>query len=71
MSGRTAEKPQVRHAKSTSNPDWPYESYCVGCGQEWPCNGEHEENEELCREHDKLQEALDRVHALWPHIQKG
>lgn len=27
----------VRHAKSVENPDWPYESYCVGCGEEWPC----------------------------------
>jgi len=26
-----------KHRKSTSNPDWPYERYCVECGGEWSC----------------------------------
>jgi hypothetical protein len=29
----------IRHAKSVENPDWPHESYCTGCGHEWPCSG--------------------------------
>lgn len=28
---------EFRHAKSTENPDWPHESYCTCCGEEWPC----------------------------------
>jgi hypothetical protein len=29
--------PPAKHAKSVENPDWPHESYCTLCGEEWPC----------------------------------
>lgn len=29
-----------RHARSTENPDWPHESYCVGCDEQWPCGAD-------------------------------
>lgn len=32
-------EPEIRHAESTANPEWPYESYCVGCEKNWPCEG--------------------------------
>lgn len=32
---KASEPPE--HTKSVANPDWPYESRCTNCGDEWPC----------------------------------
>ena len=34
---KAMEQEEPRHAKSTANPDWPYENRCAACGEEWPC----------------------------------